>query len=655
MVTLNGAIDLTKTGFYSLTGSEHISQPFHYTLALKTSDATLDFHALMQTSLTVGFNINTIDEVAGNGGLAAQQRFVTGVVGSYSLETDSDNVAVCYIDIYAAFWFLKHRRNTRIYHNKTLSDIINLIVGEHSLMQKCTVQISISSATVPIEYCVQYNESDFDFISRLLEHYGVWYYFKHQDGTHVMVITDDKGQFQPCPLLSDLRFQHAKNQSQFEEVWNNAAMKEEVYHLARREATTAAIYSTNDYNYSQAATELFTSVQATVQNVESGVTTHEFPGKYPDTGVGTNLSNLRITELEAQTDTYRGKSFVRSLTAGAKFTLSEHAKQDYNKEYVITSLSIKASLHEFVNEFTAILSSVDYRPQRLTPKPLIHGYLSGKVVAQNEGDEISTDADGRVLVYFQWNTAKDVNANTTMFIRVAQIWAGKGWGTVFIPRVGAEVIVAFLDGDPDRPVVIGTLYNSVQTFPYPQPDNKETSTILTRSTPQGTAGNELKLVDTAGSELMYLHAQKDWEALVENDKKTTVKHDDTLEVQNNRTITVKKVETHTVEETRSLTVKKDNTESYDQNQTINVTQDYKLTVNGNLTIDVTGDVTINGKNINLNSKSNTSVSASGGDFSATAINTKITAQAQASMSGNASTEVKSSGITTIQGSLVKIN
>ncbi|MBL7999528.1 MAG: type VI secretion system tip protein VgrG [Candidatus Kapabacteria bacterium] len=694
LISFNGPINLATLGFESLRGDEYVSRPYSYMLELLSEDPNLDASSIVGQHISVGLCVHTNTEANNNPGLAAQKRFVSGIAASCSVEADAMNRITCRIEIVPAFALLRYRKNTRIFHNKTVEDIINAIAGENTIMQKGPVTPKITSATSPIEYCVQYNETDFDFLSRLMEEYGVWYYFTHSDGAHSMVISDDKNNFGEAPHVSTLKFLNAKPSDTDEKVWNLPMLKDQATHFALKRRPVSASFSSNDYFFETATTDLYKKVDASSKPALGGAVYHEFPGNYQTAGDGETIANMRIAMLESDNIEYVGRTYSRSLTAGHTFSMTEHINDALNQTCVVVSMHMEATMKTFHNTVVSIPASTEFRPERRTQKPAIHGYLSGKVVSDNEGDEIFTDEYGRVKVYFQWNSSAKKDENTSMFIRVAQMWAGKGWGTMFIPRVGMEAVVAFLDGDPDRPIVIGTLYNSDYTIPYPQPSKKDVSTMLTRSTPKGDAGNELRFTDTKGSEEVFLHGQKDWNTVIENDRtshikhdqtllvdndrtdtikhddtltvehdrKETIKNDDTLLVENNRKQTIKGTETYDVEKTRDVHVIGNNTETYDANDTVTVKGnhkhtvegDYTITVKGNLKIEVDGDFSLVAKSIKMESKTGTDIDA-GTTFKAEAKTSAtmkgMTTTVQASTMG----EVKADAMLTVKGGIVMIN
>ena len=326
----------------------------------------------------------------------------------------------------------------------------------------------------------------------------------------------------------------------------------------------------------------------------------------------------RIEALEVPGKILSGEGYCRAFIAGYKFDLTGYDRSDVNTTYTLRRLTIQANQKRYTNRFEAFPATVPFRPPRVVPKPKIYGSQTAIVVGKS-GEEIWPDEYGRVKVQFHWDQVGEMDENSSCWIRVAQVWAGKTWGTLFTPRMGTEVIVSFLDGDPDRPIIIGTVYNATQTVPYPLPDDKNKSTIKTYSTKEGKAGNEIRFDDTKDAEELYFHAQKDHTIKVENDRKKDVLGLETITVTKDRTTTISEgnesltvtkgdrtitvsegAETHSVKDKRDLTVTGAETHTSEDKFTHKVTKNYELKVSGDLTITVDGAITISsGKDVSM--------------------------------------------------------
>ncbi|HKC63300.1 MAG TPA: type VI secretion system tip protein TssI/VgrG, partial [Pyrinomonadaceae bacterium] len=366
---------------------------------------------------------------------------------------------------------------------------------------------------------------------------------------------------------------------------------------------------------------------------------YEYPGGVLNKGDGETRAKLRLEACEQPGKTLRGEGHVRAFIAGYKFDLKNHYRTDANKTYVLRSVSIAATQESYTNTFEAFPVDVPFRPQRVSPKPRIVGTQTAIVVGKS-GEEIWTDKYGRIKVQFHWDQKGKNDENSSCWIRVNYGWAGKQWGGIFLPRIGQEVIVSYLEGDPDRPLVTGAVYNAQQVTPYTLPDEQTKSTLKSNTSKGGQGFNEIRFEDKKDSEEIYFHAQKD----------------QLIEVLNNRTKTVNKNETNTIKGTRDQTVTGNETHTDEANFTHKVTGNYELKVTGNLTIDVTGSVTFKSAQ-SMTHQSQMSMTNEAQMSITNKAGMSLTNEAQLSITnkGQASNTVESSGITTIKGTLVKIN
>jgi type VI secretion system secreted protein VgrG len=310
-----------------------------------------------------------------------------------------------------------------------------------------------------------------------------------------------------------------------------------------------------------------------------------------------------MEEEEAQITKIAGSSNCRAFTSGYRFTLSDFYRTDMNnKDYVLTAIEHEANQDwekeaelSYVNRFTCIPFDVPYRPPRLTPRPVVEGAQTAIVVGP-AGEEIYTDEHGRVKMQFHWDREGKKNENSSCWIRVSQLWAGAGWGAMYIPRIGHEVIVNFIEGDPDRPIITGRVYHGTNKPPYGLPDEKTKSTIKSDSSLGGGGSNEIRFEDKKGSEEIYLHGQKDWTIAIENDKNQTVGHDETLSVGNNRTKTVGVDQKEEIGSNKTIQVGANHTEAIGANMSINVgsNKTETVTINTAETIGVAKELTIGG-------------------------------------------------------------
>jgi type VI secretion system secreted protein VgrG len=570
-------------------------------------------------------------------------------------------------------WWLTLASNNRVFQNKTTSDIVTGIFSDHGFTD---YQLKLSGSYEPREYCMQYGETDFAFVSRLLEEDGIFWFFTHEDGKHTLVLGDSNDAFPQIP-----------NGPKVPYLGQGIGVRE--LHGVRSGQlclqAVAGVYSATDYEFTTPPTSLYSQAEA----VAGPRSMYEHPGGYTAKARGDALSKQRVDELRSQEKRFIGESDCRWLVPGHWFTLSGHDDESLNIDWVVTSVTHEASHEHYRNRFEAIPKATNYRPPRSTPKPRMHTQTA--VVVGKSGEEIWTDQYGRIKIQFPWDRLGNNDETSSCWVRVVLPWSGKGFGMQFIPRIGQEVIVTFIDGDPDRPLVTGCVYNGDNTLPYALPDNQTQSGIKTNSSKGGGGFNELRFEDKKDAEEVFLQAQKDMKVNVLNDSTATIGHDETLTVQNARTRTVKEgdetitlekgnrsvtiqtgSDTLDVKDSRTVKVGADQTHSTGGNYSHKVTGNYELTVDGNLTIKVSGTLTLqSGGSLTLKSdadlaaqagtsitqKAGTSLTNQAGTSLDNKAGTTLTNDAGVSLTNKASAEqtVDGGGMLTIKGGLVKVN
>jgi type VI secretion system secreted protein VgrG len=647
-----------------LEGEERISGLFHYSLRLKTTDNAVDFSQMVGKSITV-----TIEQYGGG------KRFINGVVTGFRQGENEENITTYYAEIRPWFYRLTLTADSRIFQNKTVPQIIEQVFGEFDFSAFTN---SVTKTYTAREYCVQYQETAFDFISRLMEDEGIFYYFEHTEAAHTLVFADDGDAHASIPGLSTARFRKVVDGWREDDIIDECSFEQQV--IPNK-------YAAEDFHFETPETDLLTSV---VGKEQGSLRVYEYPGGFTTTAVGDAVVKRRIEARELPQKTLKGKGYCRAFIAGYKFALEGHDRQDMNASYVLRRVSMGVDQERYTNTFEAFPADVPFRPPLTTRKPKIFGTQTAVVVGP-KNEEIWPDKYGRVKVQFHWDQVGAKDEKSSCWVRVAQVWAGKSWGTLFIPRIGTEVIVSFLEGDPDRPIIIGTVYNATQTVPYTLPADKNKSTILTRSTKKGKAGNEIRFDDTKDSEELYFHAQKDMNIKVENDRTKSVLNDEKITIKKNRTATIEEAnekltvkkgnrtvivkkgkETHSVKGKRTLTVTGNENHTNKAKFTHVVKGNYTLKVKGNLTIDVKGKVTIksgssfstkagtsitNKAGTALTNKSGTSLTNKAGTSLTNKASASLTNKAGASMTNKASASqtVDGGGMLTLKGGIVKVN
>ncbi|MGH8228992.1 MAG: type VI secretion system Vgr family protein, partial [Steroidobacteraceae bacterium] len=529
------------------------------------------------------------------------------------------------------FWFLTRTADCRIFQNKSVPDIFSEVCQQAGFSD---VDMRLGSYE-PRDYCVQYRETDFNFLSRLLEHEGIFYFFEHSDNKHVMVLTDDVAKCKAVAGYDSVPF--------IPETANDALRKRD--HLnawSFQKSFHPGSFASRDYDFAHPTPIPAGAASISRAHDAAKYEMYDYPAKTSDlTSSGVErIAKLRVQELQASQMIARGRGDAAGLAAGHLFKLTDHPRGSLDIEYLVTSTSIDLRADALSSgadagqtQFAIALEGVDarepYRPPRITPKPMIHGTQTALVVGP-QGEEIFTDEFGRVKVQFPWDRYGKLDDKSSCFVRVGQLWAGKSWGGIHIPRIGQEVIVSFLEADPDRPIVIGSVYNGSNKPPYALPENKTQSGLKSRSSPQGTGDNcnELRFEDKKGSELLLLHAEKDQQIEVENDESHSVGHDRTKSVKNNETTTIGKDLSQSIGGGRTLSVTKDEQVSIGQkrshsigtNDTLSVGQKLSIsagesieivTGSASLTMQQDGTITLKGNAITLSGDGDITIKASG--------------------------------------------
>src|SRR5262245_60544140 len=443
-------------------------------------------------------------------------------------------------------WFLTRTTDCRIFQEMTVPDIVKKVFADHA---DADFKFELTGSYRKWTYCVQYRETDFNFVSRLLEEEGISYYVKHTDGHNTVVFTDSTSKHSPTPGYEKLSF-----------ISPEQVIRPELERITSWDFTREiqpGVYVHDDYDLERPSVELKTRKVLTRTYSPSDYEVYDYPGHYLQKADGEQYAGVRIDEYGTQFETAQAVTNARGITVGALFTLEDFPREDQNREYLILAASYDLEFSEyeampsgagthFRCSFIAMPSSQQFRPRRSTPKPFVQGPQTAVVVGP-AGDEIYTDKYGRVKVQFHWDRYGKKDQNSSCWIRVSQPWAGKGWGGVSTPRIGQEVIVDFLEGDPDQPIITGRVYNAESQPPFGFPAGAVTSGIKSQ-THKGAGYNELSMDDTAGKEKLTIHGQFDMSSTIEQDQKNTV-------VAGNREMTIKAgTLTDTVKGNASLTV-----------------------------------------------------------------------------------------------------
>lgn len=553
------------------TGHEAISRLFSFELDLLSPDPEIKFEDIIGQKVTIRVRLGK-----------EKERFFHGIISRF-MQTGSDvGLANYRATMVPALWFLTRTADCRIFQNKKVPDIIQEIFKENGVTDIKTV---LKAAYEPRDYCVQYRETDFNFVSRLMEQYGMFYFFEHEEKKHTVVLSDDLSAHQPCPEQSKVSWNPHGSDNLDEDVITSLQW-EETFRFGK--------YAVTDYNFETPSTSLRAEVKTQIDvGGNSKYEMYDYPGEYGKKAEGDGIAKIRMQEEEAQYKVLSGNGTARVFTTGYKFTLQDYVRKDVNGDYVLTQVQHVASVgntyttdaagggteSDYSNSFVCIPAKRPFRPPQVTPKPMVQGPQTAVVVGKS-GEEIWTDKYGRVKVQFHWDRYGKMNESSSCWVRVSQNWAGKNWGAMFIPRIGQEVIVEFLEGDADCPIITGRVYNAEQTVPYALPANQTQSGIKSNSSKSGGGSNEWRFEDKKGSEEVYLHGQKDWTIAIENDKNQTVGHDETLSVGNNRTKKVGVDQSETIGSNKAIKVGSNHTEAIGANKTMTVGGNHTETISG---------------------------------------------------------------------------
>ncbi len=519
--------------FKSMSASEGMSQLFEYELELLSEQGNIDLNDMLGQSVTVSLETNT---PAARGG---KDRFFNGLVSRFSYAGTQDRYHLYQATLRPWFWNLTRTSNCRIFQEMTVPDIVAEVLRKNGFSD---FEFSLSSGRYRTwTYCVQYRETDFNFICRLLEQEGIYFYFHHQDNQHFLAMTDSVSSHNSVGAIPYFPPQNnIRREGEFISEWYVAS------------EVRPGKFVTDDFNYETPSTEL----EARLDNPESHAAAdgeiYDYPGQYSKPNEGETYAQIRLQELQTPHIVAEATSNCLRVSVGELFDLENFPRDDQNREYLITSVTYQIKSDAYISgsgstgenfyscQFSCIDRTRQYRAPRLTPKPVVQGPQTAFVVGR-KGEDIDTDKLGRVKVQFHWDRQGKMDEKSSCWVRVSQNWAGKNWGGVFLPRIGQEVIVDFLEGDPDRPIITGRVYNGENTPPYALPANKTQSGIKSRSSKKGSDDNfnELRFEDKKGEEEIYFHAEKDFTRMVENDDTLNVGNDQTREIHNNRTTTIK--------------------------------------------------------------------------------------------------------------------
>lgn len=507
-------------------------------------------------------------------GTDAPDRYFHGIVRKFRHAGMKDRFHIYEAHLVPSLWLLSLKQNCRIFQDMKLQDIVGKILRESGITSDL-FEFRLAHEDIFNKFTMQYNETDLHFISRLLEKEGIFYFFEHYEDKHVLVFCDTNAFYQDIEGDTSIQLN----------VGGMASANEtSISTFDFSDRLRPGVHSHTNFNFKTPSVDLATDCTGEYSNPDEPFEVYSYPGSYGKKENGDRLTKIRLETMAALKEKGRGVSNCTRLTSGAVFTLTGHKNPEYNREYFLFGVThggkqpgaLKEQAPEDVtpgysNAFLVIPSSVTYRPEQRHGNPTVPGLLSA-VVTGPKGEEIWPDEYGRVNVQFHFDREGKRDEKSSCWLRTIQFWNGTTWGSQYIPRVGDEVLVSFINGDMDYPIIMGSAINEAKQPNYNLPANKTQSGIRTRSTPGGSPDNfnELRFEDKMGSEEVYLQGEKDWNILIKNDKGQRVGHDETLTVGNDRTKYVVVNQSETIGANKSIQVGINHTETIGSNMTLTV-------------------------------------------------------------------------------------
>ncbi|MBD8454069.1 type VI secretion system Vgr family protein [Serratia rubidaea] len=547
--------------FWKLSGVEQVSHSFELQVMLLSTDARLDRRAMLGQPITLTIPTQ---------GLLSAPRYLNGKVTSvnvHSADINGARYAVYTLTMESDLWPLKRDRNQRIFQNQRVPDIVKTVLGEYGVQ----MEEQLSGSYRSWEYCVQYQESSYDFISRLMELEGIYFFFRHEADKHTLVLHDAPQQHQPFSGYEAIPY-HATPSG-------GSTGEEGIGQWAISERVTPGIYSIDDYDFRKPNAWLFQARQNPSSPQPGQIDYYDWPGHFVEHGDGEFYARVRQEEWQAEHQRISATATALGIVPGCTFTLLNPPFVSDSGEYLVLSASYDLEENSYASggdeavhriDMTVIPADTPYRSPQRTPWPRTHGPQTARVVGP-QGESIWTDKYGRIKVKFHWDRQAKGDETSSGWVRVSSAWAGQGFGGVQIPRVGDEVVIDFINGDPDRPIVTGRVYNEASMPPWALPAGATMMGFMTRSK-DGHSDNSSHLFfeDKAGSEMVQLHAEKDMNISVENDKTVTIDGNRTTTIQKKQQDEVFGDARFTYHGTRTTTVTKKETKTFEDGEKVTI-------------------------------------------------------------------------------------
>ncbi|MBI6621076.1 type VI secretion system tip protein VgrG [Pseudomonas corrugata] len=570
-------------------GGEELGRLFNYELQLHSLDNAIDLNQVLGKPMCVSVQLD-------GGG----ERHFHGIVARFSQNVDQGQFASYQATLRPWLWLLTRTSDCRIFQNLTIPQIIKQVFRDLGFSD---FEDALSRPYREWEYCVQYRETSFDFVSRLMEQEGIYYFFRHEQGRHVLVLADAYGAHTTAPGYGSVPY-YPKNEQQRERDHIHD------WHLAQE--VQPGSLELNDYDFQRPSARIDVRSAMPRPHTAGDYPLFDYPGTYVQSEDGEHYARTRIEALQTLHEQVELAGNARGLGSGHLFSLTGFTRQDQNREYLIVGAryylsqesgesGVGAPSAQFESSLTCIDAQQSFRPMAITHRPIVKGPQTALVVGP-KGEEIWTDQFGRVKVHFYWDRHDQSNENSSCWIRVSQSWAGKNWGSMQIPRIGQEVIVSFLEGDPDRPIITGRVYNAEQTVPYDLPENATQSGMKSRSSKGGTPANfnEIRMEDKKGAEQLYIHAERNQDIVVEVDESHSVGHDRNKSIGHNETVTIGNNRLRIVKQEDILSVGQRKTDSISQSYVIEVGENLRLVCGESiLELNASGQINLTGVQISF--------------------------------------------------------
>jgi type VI secretion system secreted protein VgrG len=516
-----GKNTLVLTKFHATEG---LSDLFEFEIEAVSTQADIDFDKALGTNCYVKVQSYKLERIF-NGVLVEVQ--------AQGMQADLYHYRLI---LRPWLWLLSKTSDCRIFENKTALDIIQQVFKDRGFND---VQPATTKSYPQLEYCVQYRETDLAFVCRLMEQHGIYYFFEHSADKHLLRLGDAKSSHKPVPGLSSIPFMTGKQQQRRDQ--------EHLFTWSPERRLRTGKIELMDYNYLEPKSDLKSDAEANTKYNKSKLEIYDYPGKYTVKKDGETYAKVRLLAEQALDQRRYATGDSVSLFAGGLVTLEKHPQGSENKEYLILRETHAFTFQAYVSGLTTgedsytgnyefLPSDIEFKAPLITPRPIIYGPQTALVIADKDKDEeIDVDEYGRILVRFYWDRKKKQSCR----VRVAQVWAGKNWGGQMIPRIGQEAVIEFLEGDPDRPLVVGTVYNADYKHPYDLPANKTQSGLKSDSSKGHNGYNEFMFEDKKNSEKIRMHGEKDHEVVIQNMETVEIGKNFSGKAPNSRTTTLK--------------------------------------------------------------------------------------------------------------------